>query len=152
MVALFVPVCPVTWWSQSPPLFSQVTATDKKGVKVACFVRLINPQNSQGDFCGQVNQSVKYVNSCPQLVILIKTSTSNPSQWFLDLLSNHAWTASSAAQIGLVEDWRTKYFWQCSMIFFLFHTFQSYKLNLLIISEICDQLHIHALYWPGWSY
>ena len=35
--------------------------------------------SSEGDFCGQVDQSVKYGHSCLELVFLIKTGTNNPS-------------------------------------------------------------------------
>ena len=40
----------------------------------------INHLISESHFCGQVNQSVRYVHYCRQLVILIKISTNNPSR------------------------------------------------------------------------
>ena len=44
-----------------------------------------NPLTSEVDFCGQVNQYVRYVDSCPQFVILIPTTLVG-SQWFLNHL------------------------------------------------------------------
>ena len=44
----------------------------------------INSLSSDGDFCGQVNQfvakSTRYVHGCPQLAILMKANTNNPSR------------------------------------------------------------------------
>ena len=39
----------------------------------------INPLRPEGDLSDQVNQSVRYVHSCPQLIIWIPMSTNNPS-------------------------------------------------------------------------
>ena len=41
---------------------------------------IINPLCTEGDFCEQVNQSVRYVHSCLDTVIQIKMSTNNSSQ------------------------------------------------------------------------
>ena len=61
----------------------------------------VNPLSSAGFFCGQINQSIIYVDSCLELANLIKMSTNKStlvrSQWFLYFLPNQAWAASSAA-------------------------------------------------------
>ena len=57
---------------------------------------VINPLSSEGDLCGQVNQSVRYVHSCPQLTILIKMSTNSPSRKLvvMNLQPNQAFGSS----------------------------------------------------------
>ena len=46
---------------------------------------ILNPQSSAGHFCGQVNQSIKYVHSCLKVAILIKrTNNPNPKSVVLE--------------------------------------------------------------------
>ena len=44
-----------------------------------CDAVTFNPLTSEGDLCGHINQSVRYVHSCSQLAILI-TRTTNMKQ------------------------------------------------------------------------
>ena len=58
-----------------------------------------NPLSSEGDVYSPINQSVRYVHSCPQLANLIKMSTNNPSQKsVLEFFTT---------RLGLAEDLRT---------------------------------------------
>ena len=54
-----------------------------------------------------VRQSVRYVHSCPHRVTLMKMSTKNPSQWFLNIMSNPANAANLNSWLCLTEESRT---------------------------------------------
>ena len=53
-------------------------------------------QSSEVDFCGQVNQSVRYVHRCLDLALLIKISANKPS-W-------KSVVFESSVKLGLTED------------------------------------------------
>ena len=59
-------------------IWHHVNSSCTKGINIRIPLAF-DPLSSQHHFCGQVNQSVRYVHNCLESAILIKTSTSNHS-------------------------------------------------------------------------
>ena len=57
---------------------------------------MVNLPSSEDNFCGQVNQSVRYVHSCLESAIPNKTNTNKLRKSLV--LESCVWVASSAAQ------------------------------------------------------
>ena len=49
------------------------------GKQASHWQMIVNSLSLEGDFCGHLNQSFRYVYSCLDLIFLILTSTNNPS-------------------------------------------------------------------------
>ena len=62
----------------------------------------LNPLHSKGKFSCQLKQSVRYVHSCLELVVLIPTSTNDLSQTSVG--QNQAWAASKRLKV-IIDEW-----------------------------------------------
>ena len=76
--------------------FGNYNLSSKHQVRLTMSKRILKPE---GNFCGQVNQSVRYDFSYLQLIFLIPKSTNNPShksvilESSLNSFPNQAWAA-----------------------------------------------------------